>query len=262
MRVVAVQPSLSQGSFGAVSIMRRALLFLLLSIAIVMPSGAEEFDRGAYTVSPGLLVERLEEGLAPLGVADDVDVRSLAPLALDLIKDFEGWFAEAYDDPVGYCTIGYGHLLSLVTCAETDLGEFSGTLTIDQGTDLLLLDLLAARIAVQDLVSADVELNDDQFGALVSFVFNVGQRNFAKSTMLELLNDGLYAEAADQFPRWVRAKKRILPGLVARRSCEESLFRGYLTYDADGKFSRSLCFSLGIAPDLTYVDIDEGEQGR
>ncbi|MBL8546958.1 MAG: lysozyme [Hyphomonadaceae bacterium] len=185
----------------------------------------------------------------------------MAPLAIDILKHFEGWVPNAYNDPVGYCTIGYGHLIALNRCEQIQLGSFAAGLSEADGALLLEGDTLGARAAVQELVI--VALTDEQFGALSDFVYNVGRRNFERSTLLELLNMGEYALAAAELRRWVRARGRILPGLVTRRACEESLFDGRLTYDIYGRFDRAACVSLGIADDVgPLIDVELGEDAN
>jgi GH24 family phage-related lysozyme (muramidase) len=142
---------------------------------------------------------------------------------LDLVEEFEGYEKKlrdgtdrvmTYIDPVGIPTIGFGH-----TGPDVTLGRI-----IDRATaeNLLRQDLGKAEAAVSSLVQ--VQLNSNQFSALVSFVFNVGAGAFKQSTMLKLLNWGKYQEAADQFPRWVMGGGRPLPGLVRRRKAERDLF--------------------------------------
>lgn len=193
------------------------------------------------------------------GAANSSDAWPLLTMALDLIKDFEGWSEDAYDDPADYCTIGYGHLIALKKCSQIDLGTFEVALQEPaEGTELLERDTQSARLAVQSLVQS--ELSDEQFGALASFVFNVGKENFRSSTMLKLLNEGEYDLVAKQFARWVKAKGEVLPGLVVRRACEEALFRDALVYGKDGKFIRSACVSMGAAPSAdTLIDVEVGE---
>jgi GH24 family phage-related lysozyme (muramidase) len=83
-------------------------------------------------------------------------------------------------------------------------------------------DLKVFESAVRRLVT--VPLNQNQFDALVSFVFNVGEGAFKDSTLLRLLNSGNYKAASAQFGKWVYAGKQVLPGLVARRESEYQLF--------------------------------------
>lgn len=185
-------------------------------------------------------------------------LREMTALSVDLLKDFEGWSPDAYDDPAGYCTIGYGHLIGRGLCEEVSLGEFATPITEERGEVILNEDSLEARRAVSQRVTR--ELTEDQFSAVASFVFNVGETQFATSTLLALLNDGDFDGASRQFGRWVKAGGVVLPGLVTRRECESALFSGRLTYDTYGQFDRSSCASLGIAPDAgELIDIDVGE---
>lgn len=69
-----------------------------------------------------------------------------------------------------------------------------------------------------------VELSDNQFGALVSFAFNVGEANFLKSTLLKKLNAGKYEAVPDELMRWVHSKGRRMQGLVNRRAQEGALW--------------------------------------
>jgi lysozyme len=161
---------------------------------------------------------------------------------------------------VNYCTIGYGHLIALRRCQDTNLGAFGNKLSEADGSKLLEEDTRAARAAVQTLVS--VAFSDDQFGALVSFVFNVGAQNFSKSQLRQLTNSGEFDLAARQFARWVSAGNMVLPGLVVRRSCEEALFRSKLRTDSSGHFSRESCAypPLGATPNVqSYIDVETGQ---
>ncbi len=207
----------------------------------------------------GLVPQSLIEDLgAGAGITSGTPPRPIIPVALDMIMHFEGWRPEAHNDPVGYCTIGYGHLIALDRCENIDLGEFSTPLTKKQGLELLERDTRSSRSAVQRLV--EVELDDDQFSALSVFTFNVGKGNFEKSTLLTLVNLSEFGPATRQFGRWVTAKKIKLPGLVIRRACEATLFVGSLKTNEAGNFSRDFCVSLGIAPSAEQpIDVLSGE---
>ena len=134
---------------------------------------------------------------------------------LRLLKSFEGLRLNAYVDPVGVLTIGYG----------TTAGVFSGMqITENEAEALLKRDLRRFETAVADLVQ--VPLSSDQFSALVCFAYNVGEYALANSTLLSLLNQGDFQGAADQFLRWNRGNSGELPGLTRRRNAERSLFLG------------------------------------
>jgi len=72
--------------------------------------------------------------------------------------------------------------------------------------------------------SVTVELNQNQFDALVDFVFNLGYGDFKTSTLLKLLNAHAFDLAAEEFPRWKYSKGVVLKGLVRRRALEQALF--------------------------------------
>jgi len=127
-----------------------------------------------------------------------------------LIRRHEGLRLKAYYCPAGVLTIGYGHT------GGVQVGQ---TWTVEEAEAALRYDCLQAAFVLHDL-----ELNQNQFDAVTALVFNIGRAAFAKSTMRRLLADGLYRQAAEQFPRWVFAGGKKLPGLVVRREDERALF--------------------------------------
>lgn len=134
----------------------------------------------------------------------------------DLIKASEGLRLTAYPDPATGAdpwTIGYG----------TTRGVKPGMkITVDQADQYLKSDVARFEADVARLVT--VPLTQNQWDALISFVYNLGAANLASSTLLKLLNVGDYDRAADQFPRWNKAAGKELPGLTARRLAERKLF--------------------------------------
>jgi lysozyme len=135
---------------------------------------------------------------------------------LALTQQFEGCRLTAYQDQVGVWTIGYGH-----TGPEVMPGL---TITEEQSKALLTKDVCSAAACVNNLVN--VILTQDEFDALVDFVFNLGAGAFKGSTMLRRLNAGDFEGAAAQFERWSRAGGVVVAGLLRRRQAEASLFRG------------------------------------
>lgn len=139
----------------------------------------------------------------------------ISDAGLALIKQCEGFRADAYRDAVGVWTIGYGHTRNV---------RAGDRITPAEGEALLRADLATAGDDVSRAVL--VPLCQGQFDALASFVFNLGGPALEGSTLLRKLNAGDYAGAAAEFPRWCRAGQRVLPGLVARRTAERALFEG------------------------------------
>jgi len=133
---------------------------------------------------------------------------------LELTKQFEGLELTAYQDSVGVWTIGYGH-------TGTDVKK-GLTITEDQASTLLAADVAWAVTCVNKSVTAAI--NQNQFDALVDFVFNLGCANFGQSTLLRLLNAGRFDDAVKEFPRWNRAGGKVLNGLTKRRKAEAALF--------------------------------------
>lgn len=136
---------------------------------------------------------------------------------LDLTEASESLRLTAYPDPgTGGApwTIGYGH-----TGADVYPGL---TITQDKAEQLLRADVRVAESAVKRLVK--VPLTQGQYDALVDFVFNIGEGQFASSTLLRKLNDCDYAGADAEFKRWNRSGGKILNGLVKRRAAEEAMF--------------------------------------
>jgi lysozyme len=136
---------------------------------------------------------------------------------LDLIKQFEGCRLVSYPDPATGgkpWTIGYGHTGSDITMGIS--------WTQEQADLQLLNDATSAGNQIKKCLSLD--LNDNQFSALISLVFNIGIGNFKSSTLLKALNAGGFKEAASQFLVWDKAAGRVMAGLTKRRKAEKLLF--------------------------------------
>lgn len=138
---------------------------------------------------------------------------------LELIKSFEGLELIAYYDPVGVLTIGYGH----TNMAGPPKIVPGMKITAQEASDILMNDLKKYEAAVSKYVK--VPLNQNQYGALTSFTYNLGAGNLSKSTLVKKLNKGDYEGAANEFPKWNKAGGRVLKGLTRRRAAEQALFR-------------------------------------
>lgn len=135
--------------------------------------------------------------------------------AIDLIKRFEGLELKAYVCPGGKWTVGYGHTKDVEPNSEI----------IEDLADCYLKNDAKEVEDTVNYYTDGIELNQNQFDALVSFVFNVGGGNFERSTMLRYLSIGAFEEAGDEFKRWKYAGKKELAGLVRRRKAETELFK-------------------------------------
>ena len=141
--------------------------------------------------------------------------KTTSATGIELIQKWEGCRLTAYLCPAGVCTIGYGH---------TKTAKFGQVISQETANQLLKKDLLQFENAVNSLVH--VPLTQNQFDALVSFVFNVGINAFKTSTLKKVLNQGNYQEAGAQFTKWIYGGGKKLPGLVNRRREERKLFLG------------------------------------
>ena len=132
---------------------------------------------------------------------------------IDLIKHFEGCELNAYKCPAGVWTIGYGHIK----------GVSEGmSITQEQAEQMLLDELKEYENYINELVT--VNLSQNQFDALVSWVYNLGPANLQSSTLLKVLNSGDYSGVPAQIERWNKAGGKVLEGLIRRREAESALF--------------------------------------
>lgn len=138
------------------------------------------------------------------------------PLARDLIRKWEGCRLDAYLDPVGIPTIGYG-----ATGPDIKLGT---TWTLEQAD----ADLAGRLDRINALVTqaVRVRITPEQRAALVSLAYNIGSAALINSTLMARLNDGDYNRACGQFGVWILAGDRVLTGLIRRRCDEALLFAG------------------------------------
>jgi lysozyme len=134
---------------------------------------------------------------------------------LCLTEACEGLRCDAYQDQVGVWTIGYGH-----TGPDVHPG-----LSITQAIaeQLLAQDVSRAADCVNKALT--VAVTQEEFDALVDFVYNMGTGAFLKSTMLADLNAGNFAAAAAQFQLWDHAGGKVVAGLLERRNQEAALFQ-------------------------------------
>ena len=143
--------------------------------------------------------------------------RQISQHGLAKLKQWEGLKTKAYQDTGGVWTIGYGH-----TAAAGEPKPKAGmVITAPDAERILLKDLTQYEAAVESLVK--VKLNDNQFAALVSFVYNIPLASFKKSKLLKKLNAGNYDAVPTELMKWVNVNHKKNQGLVNRRRAE-----GYL----------------------------------
>jgi lysozyme len=144
---------------------------------------------------------------------------------LDLVRTFEGFRPDAYYDldnkkKLGKLTVGYGF-------TGNDIPGLKPGFKIDKAAaEKMLPDLINRKYAPAVLEKVKTPLNNQQFSALTSLVYNIGPTKFGSSTLLKKLNSGDYSGAAGEFKKWNKAGGKTLDGLVKRRRAEEALFNG------------------------------------
>lgn len=132
---------------------------------------------------------------------------------IELIKRHEGLRLGAYLDAAGVWTIGYG---------STGGVRPGDVITEAQAEALLREDI---RTAEREVGRHKLNINQNQFDALVSFTFNVGSGNFRSSTLLKRIKENPdHPDIANQFRRWVYGGGKVLPGLIKRRAEEAKLY--------------------------------------
>ena len=132
---------------------------------------------------------------------------------IDLITQFEGFRADAYQDVVGVWTIGYGFTLGV---------QPGDKITKAQALKRLAHELESYEAAVTR--ACKIEPTQNQFDALVCFAFNVGAAGMAKSSVIKAHNRGDTQAAARAFGLWNKAGGKVWPGLTRRRAAEAALY--------------------------------------
>ena len=139
---------------------------------------------------------------------------------IDLIHSFEQLRLQAYPDPGSKdgkpWSIGWGS-------TGMDIGPGTAW-TKEQADARFAKDLDKFELGVNQAVT--VQLTQGQFDALVSFAYNLGLGSLRTSTLLNMLNDGHYADAGLQLLRWTKNDGVEMAGLVRRRKAELKMFNG------------------------------------
>lgn len=148
-------------------------------------------------------------------------------MGIQLITNFEGLYLNAYDDGTGVATIGFG-TIAYPDGTKVQMGD--GPITKDQAIQYLQFELKDKEDCVNDMVNVD--LNQAQFDACISFAYNLGCGALHGSTLLKLINQSDFDDCPAEFLKWDRAGGHVMAGLLRRRHAEAYLFQyGQLKFD-------------------------------
>lgn len=148
--------------------------------------------------------------------------------SINLIKHHEELRLKAYQCTADVWTIGYGH-------TSDDYFKVTRGMVIDEAKahELLAHDLIEAEDTVKRQFPEWALLNENQYGAIVSFAFNTGslkyydkkRKAFLDRTILKYLKKKDWQKVADSFLIYTKDKKgNVLKGLLNRRKSERELF--------------------------------------
>ena len=138
---------------------------------------------------------------------------------ISLIKKFEGCELTAYQCSAGVWTIGYGHTKGIEEGME---------ISQEEAEQMLVDELHEYENYINKYVTAP--LSQNQFDAMVSWVYNLGPADLKASTLLKVLNAEDYDGVPAQIKRWNKAGGEILDGLIRRREAEARLFKNDETW--------------------------------
>jgi lysozyme len=161
-------------------------------------------------------------GLALTGVVQVLAVSEMkaSDEAIVILKAEEGFSQKPYWDYAQW-TVGYG-----TKCPDDKLEEYKQNGITEEEAEVLLREHITRfELEVNKFIDkTGISLNQNQFDALVSFVFNLGRDRFRQSSLLKFLNSAHFPLAGGQFDRWIYADGKVMQGLVKRRAAEKALF--------------------------------------
>lgn len=139
---------------------------------------------------------------------------------IDLMHQFEGCKLSSYLCPASRWTIGYGN-----TFYEDGSKVQPNQHISKRRADQLFNNIAEKSFSIPIRKLLKVELNENQFSALVCFAYNVGMANLRKSTLLKKVNANPNdRDIANQFLKWNKAGGKVLEGLTRRRNAESKLY--------------------------------------
>ena len=137
---------------------------------------------------------------------------------VSLIRNFEGTLLHYYVDTSGYPTIGIGHKIR-----PSDPYVKGTIISMDEANQLLKYDLRSTESAIN--ADVNVPLSQNQFDALVSLVFNIGDHGFATSHLLRAINaSALISVIKPLWLEWNHAGGEVSGDLTRRRAKEFNLY--------------------------------------
>ena len=151
-----------------------------------------------------------------MDIKTKVAALSLSAAGALFIMSHEGVKTEAYPDPA------HGKTIPTICVGHTHLVYMGQKASLAQCEAWLVEDTSVAGKAVKRLVKTP--LTHMQYDALISFVFNTGEGNFAKSTLLKKINSGDCVGAGNEFLKWNKSNGRVLRGLTKRRQGEMTMW--------------------------------------
>ena len=139
---------------------------------------------------------------------------------IDLIISFEGLFLKPYYCPANVCTIGYG---TIKYPNGTRVRITDVEITRAKAMEYLMFEIDQKSKAIDPMLRED--LTGNQFGALISFAYNLGEGALRQSTLLKKVNaNPLDAQIRNEFQKWIYADGKKLNGLLRRRNAEADLY--------------------------------------
>ncbi len=176
----------------------------------------------------GLTFEKLVSDTIKPG-EKPADIFSFSTKGIDLLKSIEKLATTPYDDQTGKditewvegATIGYGHLIS-----SAEWSKYKGGITRDEAIHLFNDDLIPYVNTVKTKVTASITQNE--FDAMVILAFNIGQKAFAHSSILKMVNNPsvktTYKNLEDAWKAWNKSQDVINSGLINRRQAEWDIY--------------------------------------
>lgn len=144
---------------------------------------------------------------------------NISRAGLEFIKTREGFRSKAYLDSAGVPTIGYG----TICLPSGDAVQIGMTCTNAEATEWLENHI---RTQVETCIQRNVavDLTQNEYDSICSFIYNLGCRNFKSSTLLKKINLGDSVGAGAEFIKWNKAGGRVIAGLTTRRQDEAEIF--------------------------------------